>query len=77
MKSERTKHGEVMSTGVRFPLRKKILSSALDRPIKDGGIFSLSPMTALLLLHNEHLINPNKQLKVKLRLADQQSASPT
>lgn len=34
------------------------------------GIFSLSQMTAMLPLKNEHLINQNKRLKLKLTLQD-------
>lgn len=41
------------------------------------GIFALSQMSKLLPLKNEHLINQNKKLKLKLTLQDIYGMFPT
>lgn len=41
------------------------------------GIFTLSQMTKMLPLKNEHLINQNKRLKLKLTLQDIYGPFPT
>lgn len=41
------------------------------------GIFALSQMSKMLPWKNEHLINQNKRLKLKLTLQDIYGLSPT